>query len=234
MDTSIIIPTYNERENIARLIPLIQEVFNDYNVKGEIIIVDDNSPDKTGNLAEEFAKIYGNIRVIHRKEKLGLGSAYKTGFKEAKGKIVFEMDADHSHDPRAIPLFIEQIEKGADVVIGSRYITGGSIVGWPFQRKLISKYANLLANFILGINVKDATSGYRAYTRRALNDIDIDTIKSTGYAFQLEMAHRARKKSFKIFEIPITFVDRKTGKSKLSRTEILKFFSTVFRLKFFS
>ncbi|MCS4541371.1 MAG: glycosyltransferase, partial [Euryarchaeota archaeon] len=99
MGISIIIPTYNERENIARLIPLIQEVFNDSNIKGEIIIVDDNSPDKTGNLAEEFAKTYGNIRVIHRKEKLGLGSAYKAGFKEAKGKIVFEMDADHSHDP---------------------------------------------------------------------------------------------------------------------------------------
>ena len=231
MDVSIVIPTYNEKENITPLVEKIINVCHLNKIEFEIIIVDDNSPDGTGEIADQLAKKYKNIIVIHRERKLGLGSAYKTGFKKASSEIVVETDADLSHDPNNIPKFIELIRKGADVVIGSRYVEGGTIVGWPYQRRLISKSANALANFILGMDVKDVTSGYRAYMRRALNKIGIEAVKSEGYAFQLEMVYLARKRKLQIIETPITFVDRKIGTSKLSRNEILKFFLTVIKLK---
>ncbi|MFX1518797.1 MAG: polyprenol monophosphomannose synthase [Promethearchaeota archaeon] len=230
---SIVIPTYNERKNIELLIPKIIDVFNK-NWPGEIIIVDDNSPDGTGEVADALAKKYPNIMVIHRKTKSGLGSAYKLGFKRASGKIVMEMDADHSHNPRDIPRLVNAVLKGYDLAIGSRY-AGGNIVGWGIYRKMISKGANTLAAFILQINkfTQDVTTGYRAYRAEILNTIDMSAaVRSSGYAFQLEMLVEVIRNRFTVKEVPITFVDRRIGESKLGLKDILGFFLTVLRIRF--
>lgn len=230
---SIVLPTYNERENIGLLVPKILDVFKK-NWPGEIIIVDDNSPDGTGELADTLAKKYPNIKVIHRKIKSGIGSAYKSGFKRASGKIVMEMDADHSHNPRDIPRLVDAVLKGYDLAIGSRY-AGGNIVGWGIYRKMVSKGANTLAAFILRINKfsQDVTTGYRAYRAEVLNTIDMSAaVRSSGYAFQLEMLVETIRNGFKVKEVPITFVDRRLGESKLGLKDILGFFLTVIRIRF--
>ncbi len=228
---TVIIPTYNERENIQILIPKIEKIFKNNNITGEIMIIDDNSPDGTGEVADRFSKVFKNIKVIHRPYKLGLGSAYITGFKNATGNIIFEMDADLSHNPLKIPHFIKTINNGYDFVIGSRYIRGGEVIGWSIYRKIISKGANLLAKIFLSLRTKDVTSGYRAYRRETLKKINYETIKSSGYAFQLEILYRAFKKGCKIKEIPITFIDRRKGRSKLSKKEIFSFFLMLLKLK---
>jgi len=232
----IVIPTYKERKNLQRLIPTIQEVLRSHGLAdlATILIVDDNSPDGTGQLAEEMAKIYGNIRVLHRPAKMGLGSAYKEGFTHALQKLdsdtVFQMDADLSHDPKHLPEFLSKLREGYHVVVGSRKIPGGQTVGWGLYRRLTSSVANQLAKNLCGIKVRDATSGYRAFTKGALQEAEYPAVKAEGYAFQVEMLFNCQRKGLKIAEIPIVFVNRKMEETKLNRGEILNFLSTCLRL----
>lgn len=224
---TIVIPTYNERENIKDIIPKIFDVFHKNNIDGNIIVVDDNSPDGTSGAVEKIKenKNYP-IELIKRPKKLGIGSAYISGFKKAlelDSDVIFEMDADLSHDPDIIPEFIENL-RNCDVILGSRYVDNGKIENWGAYRKAISRGANIFADMLLNLNVKDITTGYRAYKREVLQAIDLDKIKSNGYAFQLEMLFETKKKGFKIKEIPMIFVDREKGSSKLSRIEVVKFF----------
>jgi len=232
----VVIPTYNERGNLENLVEVLLEVFEANGIVGEVLIVDDNSPDGTGQLADEMAAKNKNIHVIHRLGKLGLGSAYKEGFSMAIEKLgsdlVFEMDADFSHDPRFIPKFIAKVKEGFDVVVGSRKVEGGKVVGWSFYRKLVSGVGNALARWLCGIKVYDATTGYRAFTREALRAINHSTLRSEGYAFQIETLFRSERQGLKVREIPVVFVDRKIGKSKLGMSDWKIFFLTCFRLMF--
>ena len=215
MKSLIIVPTYNELENISRLLPELMALSPDIRV----LVVDDNSPDGTGKLADEMAAENERISVLHRSGKLGLGSAYVAGFKYAIRQdvdCVFEMDADFSHDPAMIPRFIEQIES-SDVVIGSRYISGINVVNWPMSRLLLSYFANLYTRVVTGMTIRDATSGYKCFRREVLENIDLDDVRSDGYAFQIEMNFRCWRKGYRMREIPIIFVDRRSGTSKLSR-----------------
>jgi len=219
MKVSIVIPTYNERENIERLLPEIFKIFD-----GDVIVVDDNSPDGTADAVEGLKRKFP-ITLVRRQEKGGIGSAYITGFRKALGQgadVIMEMDADFSHSPEEIPNFIREM-KNYDLVLGSRYIKGGRIENWNFIRRMISKGGNYIARIFLGLDIRDITTGYRAYRREVLEGIDLAGIKSDGYAFQAEMLFRARERGFRIKEVPITFRDRAHGKSKLSRMEIIKF-----------
>ncbi|HTI15407.1 MAG TPA: polyprenol monophosphomannose synthase [Dictyobacter sp.] len=229
MKTLIIIPTYNEYENLR---PLLDTVFS-YASQSDILIVDDNSPDGTGQLADEISKTDPRLHVMHRAGKLGLGTAYVAGFKYAIEHLydaAFEMDADFSHDPRYLPDFLKAIEN-ADLVIGSRYIPGGDTPNWSFARRCISGCGNVFARFMLHIPVHDCTAGYRCYRREVLENIDLDTVQSQGYAFQVELAYRVMRQGFKIVEIPIIFMDRRVGKSKMSRKIVFEAFTYVVRAK---
>lgn len=227
----IVIPTYNEKENIKNL---IGKIFQQGILNLNIIVVDDNSPDGTGNILDTLvAKT--SVRVIHRSNKLGIGSAYINGFNLALqngADLIFEMDADLSHDPAALCHFLTAIENGAEVIVGSRRIPGGKIIGWGLSRILMSRGATQFSRLILGLKTFDVTSGFRCYKREVLEKIKIDTIKSNGYAFQEEILWRCEKYGFKIKEVPIVFVDRSRGKTKLSFMEVINFFITVLRLKF--
>ena len=230
MKVLIIIPTYNESENL----PLILKQIFSYAPATDVLIVDDNSPDGTGKLAEEIRKQDSRVHVLHRPGKLGLGTAYIAGFKCAIQHgydAAFEMDADFSHDPRFLPGFLQNIEQ-ADLVIGSRYIPGGSTPNWSFVRRLISGSGNIFARFMLGIPVHDCTGGFRCYRRHVLENIDLDAVQSRGYAFQVEMTYRVLKRGFKIVETPITFMDRRLGKSKMSRKIVIEAFTYVLRTRF--
>ena len=230
MKTLIIIPTYNELENLR---PLLQEIFS-YAQETDMLIVDDNSPDGTGKLADEIHNENPQVHVLHRAGKLGLGTAYIAGFKYAVAHdydAAFEMDADFSHDPRYLPDFLKAIER-ADLVIGSRYIPGGGTPNWSFLRRFISGGGNIFARFMLGIPVQDCTAGFRCYRRQVLESIDLDTIQSQGYAFQVEMAYRVMRQGFKIVETPIVFMDRRIGKSKMSRKIVIEAFIYVLRARF--
>jgi len=228
----VVIPTYNEIENIDKILQeLLKFDFLD------ILIIDDNSTDGTREKIEDWIKKESRINAIYRKGKLGLGTAYITGFREGLKKgyeLFFEMDADLSHKPEDIPRFIKKIEEGYDVVIGSRYIGGTiSVVGWDFKRLLLSKFANLYATKILGLDyLSDITSGYRCYKREVLEKVNLEKIKSNGYAFQIEMVYKAHKLGFKIGEIPIIFYERNGGSSKMSRKIALEAAIMVWRLKF--
>ncbi|GHO83319.1 polyprenol monophosphomannose synthase [Dictyobacter formicarum] len=229
MKTLIIIPTYNEYDNLR---PLLETIFS-YAPQSDILIVDDNSPDGTGQLADQFAAEDPRVHVLHRAGKLGLGTAYVAGFKysiEHNYDAAFEMDADFSHDPKYLPDFLKAIET-ADLVIGSRYIPGGSTPNWSFGRRCISGCGNIFARFMLGIPVHDCTAGFRCYRREVLESIDLDTIQSQGYAFQVELAYRVMKQRFRITEIPITFMDRRVGKSKMSRKIVIEAFTYVVRAR---
>lgn len=215
MKSLIIVPTYNELENIRRLLPELMALDPDIRV----LVVDDNSPDGTGKLADELAAENERIGVLHRPEKLGLGSAYVAGFRYAIQQdvdCVFEMDADFSHDPAMIPKFIEEIAS-CDVVIGSRYISGINVVNWPMSRLLLSYFANIYTRVVTGMTIRDATSGYKCFRREVLERIDLDSVRSDGYAFQIEMNFRCWRKGYRMRETPIIFVDRRSGTSKLSR-----------------
>lgn len=229
MKTLIIIPTYNEVENLR---PLLKELFT-YAPVTDVLVVDDNSPDGTGQLADEIHNENPQVQVMHRAGKLGLGTAYIAGFKHAIEHgydAAFEMDADFSHDPRYLPDFLSKIEQ-ADLVIGSRYIPGGDTPNWSFSRRFISGGGNIFARFMLALPIHDCTAGYRCYRREVLERIDLDTVESQGYAFQVEMAYRVRRKGFKIVETPIIFKDRRVGKSKMSRTIFLEAFTYVLRTR---
>src|SRR5947208_6477463 len=230
MKTLIIIPTYNEAENLQ---PLLEAVFS-FVVATDILIVDDNSPDGTGDLADAIAAKDARVHVLHRAGKLGLGTAYIAGFKYAVAHgydAAFEMDADFSHDPRYLPDFLKAIEH-ADLVIGSRYIPGGGTPNWSFLRRFISGGGNIFARVVLGLPIHDCTAGFRCYRRHVLESIDLDSIQSQGYAFQVEMAYRTLRQGFKVVEIPITFMDRRVGKSKMSRKIFIEGFTYVLRTRF--
>ena len=215
MKSLIIVPTYNELENIRRLLPELMTLDPDIRV----LVVDDNSPDGTGKLADALAAEHERISVLHRPGKLGLGSAYVAGFKYAIQQdvdCVFEMDADFSHDPAMIPRFMEQIAS-CDVVIGSRYISGINVVNWPMSRLLLSYFANIYTRLATGMTIRDTTSGYKCFRREVLENIELDEVRSDGYAFQIEMNFRCWRKGYRIREIPIIFVDRRSGTSKLSQ-----------------
>jgi len=210
----IIIPTYNERENLPKLAAAIyaQGPFH-------LLIVDDNSPDGTGDLAEELATRYaGRFFVLHRTGKLGLGTAYREGFRWGLARgydLLFEMDADFSHDPRHLPQFLTAIHEGADLVLGSRYVRGGGTRNWSPLRKLISRGGSLYARLILGLPFHDLTGGFKCFRRRVLESIDLASIGSNGYGFQIEMTYRAFQQGFRIVETPIVFPDREVGQSKM-------------------
>ncbi|MCD4704681.1 polyprenol monophosphomannose synthase [bacterium] len=227
----IVIPTYNERENIENL---IKKIFKQNIEDLKILVVDDNSPDKTYEIIEEMKKFYP-VEIIVRKKKLGLGSAYIKGFKYALSQgaeMIMEMDADFSHHPYKVPELIQAVKDGYDASLGSRWVKGGGVIGWNMRRKFSSKAAMYFSQAILRLKTKDVTSGFRCYHRRVFDKIDLDKIKSNGYAFQEEMVYLLEKNGFKIKEIPITFVDRQKGKSKLGFRQIVMFFVNILRLKF--
>jgi dolichol-phosphate mannosyltransferase len=215
----IIIPTYNERENIASLITEIHKLMHD----AHILVVDDSSPDGTSQCVKDLGKDIHGIFVLDRKKKQGLGRAYISGFKwalERDYQYIFEMDADFSHDPRYLPDFVKAIET-SDLVIGSRYISGVNVVNWPMQRLLLSYFGNLGVRFIAGIPVKDCTGGFKCFRRTVLENINLARIGSSGYSFQVEMNYHVWKKGYRIKEIPIIFTDRQRGVSKMS-TKIIR------------
>jgi dolichol-phosphate mannosyltransferase len=229
-EISIIIPTYNEKSNIEKLIPHIEEILSKNSINGEIIVIDDNSPDGTGKSAEELNDKYQNIKVIHRKKKEGVGSARRLGFSKASKNIIISMEGDNTHNPDYIPQFIQEIEKGADLVIGSRYLKDSKIINWPLKRRIVSKTANFIARFFAGTKVTDVTNGYRAFTKKLFQDL---TIESSGFPFNMEFACETWSRGFKITEIPIIFVDRKQGTSKMSvGKEFISFISTAFRFAY--
>ncbi len=230
MKALIIIPTYNERENITNI---VEEVLR-FAPQSDILIIDDNSPDGTGDVADSLHERYPNVFALHRPGKLGLGTAYVLGFKYALEHgydLAFEMDADFSHDPRYLPDFFEKI-KEADLVIGSRYVPGGDTPNWSLLRRFISGGGNIFARVMLRLPIKDATAGYRCYRREVLAALDLDAITSQGYAFQVEMAYQTLQRGFRVREIPIIFVDRRVGQSKMSRKIFLEGFLYVMRARF--
>ena len=232
----VTIPTYNERESISKLIPALLRVFQDNGIDGWVLVVDDSSPDGTGDVVDALSREHPNIRVIHRKGKLGLGSAYKDAFREAlmdrDTDLIVEMDADLSHDPAYLPAILQGAQRSGGVGLGSRYVKGGRIVGWSMKRKVVSWGANFLTRLILRLPVKDATSGYRAFTRDALAKIGYADAGTKAYAFQEEILYRCRRQSLPIEEVPITFYERQLGKSKLSSGDMFDFLRTVLRLRF--
>uniref|UniRef100_A0A7V2ZLI6 Polyprenol monophosphomannose synthase n=1 Tax=Ignavibacterium album TaxID=591197 RepID=A0A7V2ZLI6_9BACT len=229
MKTLVVIPTFNELENVKKIIP---EVLRQ-NEEIDILIVDDNSPDKTGDYVEELSKQNSRVKLIRREKKLGLGTAYIAGFKYALQNnydYVFEMDADFSHDPNEIKNFLEAI-KEADLVLGSRYINGVRVLNWPMRRLLLSYFASVYTRVITGLPVKDATGGFKCFRIDVLKAVDLDRIKSNGYSFQIEMTFKAFKKGFRIKEIPIVFVDRVKGKSKMSKKIVWEAVFMVWKLR---
>ena len=230
MKTIIIIPTYNEKENIEKLITKIFAL----NISDlEILVVDDNSPDGTAQVVKNLQNKYP-LHILERAGKLGIGSAYIAGFKKAlelQADRIFEMDADFSHDPDDLPAMLEAA-KNYDLVIGSRKIAGGKIIGWGFTRKFMSNGAMWLSRILLGIKAKDVTGGFRCFNSQVLKTLNLDEIKSNGYAFQEELLYKTQKSNFTIKEIPVTFIDRREGKSKLSKKDIIEFFLIIFKLRF--
>ena len=231
---SVILPTYNERENLPIIFYLLDQTFTGAKLHFEVVVVEDSSPDGTLEVAQALQKSYGKdrLQILTRKGKLGLGSAYKDGLKKAKGDRIILMDADLSHHPKFIPEMIELMDKEkVDIVTGTRYKKGGGVYGWVVKRKLTSKGANFLADFLLNPGVSDLTGSFRLYERKAIDQI-LPIVQSTGYAFQMEIVVLAKKHGFKIGEVPITFVDRLYGESKLGTKEIVLYLKGLFYLFF--
>lgn len=230
MKPLIIIPTYNEKENLPRIVP---EVLGQHQSLS-ILVVDDGSPDGTGHIADELSRTHsGRVHVLHRTAKNGLGQAYLAGFKwalEHDYDLIFEMDADFSHDPKFLVDFLAAAGD-ADLVLGSRYISGVNVVNWPMSRLLLSYYANMYSRLVTGMPLRDATGGFKCFHRKVLESIDLDKVRSNGYSFQIEMSFRAFRKGFRIKEIPIVFVDRQAGHSKMSKTIVREAIWMVWRLR---
>jgi len=225
----VIIPTYDELENLPRLIP---EVLSQDGII-DILVVDDNSPDGTANWIKENSEYNGRIKLLERKKKMGLGTAYIAGFKyalENNYDFIFEMDADFSHDPVELPKFLREIEQH-DLVLGSRYKQGVNVINWPMSRLMLSLFANVYTRIVTGLPVRDATGGYKCYRREVLEKINLDRIKSNGYAFQIEMTFKAWKKGFRIKEISIVFTDRVKGTSKMSKKIVREAILMVWKLR---
>jgi len=226
----VIIPTYNEADNIPRLLPVI--LAQAPNI--DILIVDDGSPDGTATVVRKMMKRSRRIHLLERPGKMGLGTAYVAGFKYALQHAydyMFEMDADFSHDPKEIPNFLSQVQE-YDLVIGSRYTNGVRVLNWPMRRLLLSYYANIYTHIMTGLPLHDATGGFKCYRRRVLEAINLERIKSNGYAFQIEMSYKAWKKGFRLVEIPIVFLDRQVGTSKMSRHIVYEALLMLWKLRF--
>jgi dolichol-phosphate mannosyltransferase len=231
MRTLIVTPTYNERSNLPTFVDAVRAAAPEV----DILIVDDASPDGTGEVADEIARRDPRVSVLHRAGKLGLGSAYLEAFRRGLDQgfdRFLEMDADLSHDPKYLPDFFRALDQGADVVIGSRNVPGGSVEGWGAGRHVLSKGGSLYSRTILGVGVRDLTSGYKAFSRRALEAIDLDRVRSNGYSFQIELTYRALRQGMKVVEVPIVFVDRRAGQSKMSRRIFAEAIAEVWRLRF--
>jgi len=212
----VIVPTYNERENLPRILGRVRTAVPDVHV----LVADDNSPDGTGDLADELAAADDHVHVLHRPGKQGLGAAYLHGFAwgmEHGYDVLVEMDADGSHPPEQLPDLLDRIEAGADLVLGSRYVPGGSVVNWPRSREVLSRGGNLYSRLALGVQLRDITGGYRAFRRTTLEKLDLHDISSQGYCFQVDLAQRAIRRGLRVEEVPITFVEREFGTSKMSR-----------------
>jgi len=229
----VIVPTFNERENITRIIGAIL----DQDPRLDILVVDDGSPDGTSDIVDSLIQHEARVHIIKRPRKMGLGTAYIAGFRwalEENYDFVFEMDADFSHDPAHLPQFLRAIED-ADLVLGSRYRNGKvTVVNWPIKRLLLSYFANVYARIVTGLPVWDATGGFKCFRRKVLEAIDLSHVRSNGYAFQIEMSFRAWRKHFKIAEIPIVFVDRTEGQSKMSRKIVYEAVWMVWRLRWWA
>ena len=229
----VIVPTYNERENIRRLIDQVLA----QDARLDMLIVDDNSPDGTGAIVDQIAAVNPRVHALHRERKLGLGTAYLAGFRWALAReyaYVFEMDADFSHDPVHLPQFLSAVEQ-ADLVLGSRYRFGKvTVVNWPMTRLILSYGANVYARVVTGLPLFDATGGFKCFRREVLEAIDLDRVRSNGYAFQIEMSFRAWKRGFRIAEIPIVFVDRTEGESKMSGRIVREAVWMVWRLRWWA
>ena len=229
----VIIPTYNERENVINLLPdvlkeLEQDVYDTH-----ILVVDDNSPDGTADAVVELSKFFNNVHLVKRPAKLGLGSAYIDGFRwgmERGFDVFLTMDADFSHSPSYLSSLVEAVEEGYDVAIASRYVKGGSTVGWPWRRKLVSRGANTLVRLFLRIGIKDVTSGYRALSKRSVAELLRSELRSEGYAFLLESIYRLSLLGYRAKEVPFIYQSRKVGRTKLSTKETLDYLFHLLRL----
>jgi dolichol-phosphate mannosyltransferase len=222
----VVIPTYNESENIDRVLRRIRDALPD----ATVLVVDDGSPDGTADMAETIGKELGQIELLRRTEKSGLGSAYRAGFRwglDHDFEACIEMDADLSHDPDALPGLVAPLEKGFELVVGSRYVSGGTIPNWAWHRRLLSRRGNIYASTLLGLGVTDSTSGFRAYAASVLRRIALDRIRADGYGFQIEMTYQAKRAGAPIVEVPIRFVDRVEGESKMSTFIVVEAFGLV-------
>lgn len=227
----IIIPTYNERENLRAMVAAVHEVLPETH----LLVVDDNSPDGTGDVADELAEKDERVHAIHRPGKMGLGTAYVEGFRwglDRGYELLWEMDCDFSHDPRYLPDLLGAVEDGADLAIGSRYVAGGGTDNWGLGRKILSRGGGYYARMVLGVPVNDLTSGFRCYRRTVLETIALEEVRSEGYAFQIEMAYKTYKAGFHIQEVPIVFVDRRVGQSKMSSRIVVEAVLGVWRMRF--
>ena len=226
----VVIPTFNESENILRLIPLVLEQAAGV----EVLVVDDGSPDGTGTMVRTMAEADPRVHLLARSAKMGLGTAYVAGYKYALGgsyDFVFEMDADFSHNPKEIPVFLEKARE-VDLVVGSRYTNGVRVLNWPMERLLLSWTANIWTRFMTGLPLNDATGGFKCYRIAVLRGIDLGSIRSNGYAFQIEMSYKAWRKGFRLGEIPIVFADRHAGTSKMSKHIVYEAFFMLWKLRF--
>jgi dolichol-phosphate mannosyltransferase len=227
----VIIPTYNERDNVEAITRAVLKA----EPRVDVLIVDDNSPDGTGQLADTLAKQEPRVHVLHREKKQGLGRAYLHAFTwglEKGYRYLMEMDADFSHDPRYLPRMLEEALAGTDLVLGSRYVQGGGTVNWGLARQFVSRGGSLYARSILGVAVRDLTGGFKCFHRRVLESINLNEVHSTGYAFQIELTFRALQKGFSVKEVPIVFEDRRVGQSKMSRRIFLEALVVVWKLRF--
>ena len=221
MKTRVLVPTYQELHTLASIVHRIFE----HNPEVHVLVIDDNSPDGTGKLADQLKAKYSNLEVLHRKSKYGLGAAYIDGFNNSINEfdVLVEMDADGSHDPQDLVTILKEIDN-YDCVLGSRWVPGGKVINWPKSREILSRGGNSYARLMLGIDIGDATGGFRAYKTTALKQLDLSDIDSQGYCFQVDMVRRLLKKGFKIKEVPITFTERTIGTSKMSRNIVLEAF----------
>ena len=211
----VVLPTYQEAANIAEVLRRVRAALP----AADVLVVDDSSPDGTADVAKAAAEELGGIEILVRPEKQGLGPAYRAGFRWGRDRgydVLIEMDSDLQHEPSALPALVNGIVQGADLVIGSRYIPGGSIPEWSWSRAMLSKWGNRYAAYMLGMDIRDATSGFRAFRATALDRFDLDTVRADGYGFQIEMAHRVARSGGTVAEVPITFLDRQVGESKMS------------------
>ena len=227
----IVTPTYNERENLERFVESVLRWVPD----AHILVVDDASPDGTGDVADRLAASDPRVKVMHRAGKLGIGTAYVQAFERGLSEgydLFFEMDADLSHDPAHLPAFLKAFERGADAVIGSRNVPGGGVTGWGLGRHVLSKGGSIYSRTILGLPVRDLTSGYKGFRAEVLRAIDLGTVRSEGYSFQIELTYRAMRRGFHVVEVPIHFVDRKNGQSKMSSRIFLEAVTMVWKLRF--